>query len=98
LIKSHTADLRFNYASATSAAIGLGLAIGFVAATEMAILADFASGSIGPARMSDFGTNPLILFVVTFLEVSVASILAAFFSARPEGVDTELVSRIRRVK
>jgi len=98
LIKSHTADLRFNYASATSAAIGLGLAIGFVAATEMAILADFASGSIGPARMSDFGTNPLILFAVTFVEVSVASILAAFFSARPEGVDTELVSRIRRVK
>lgn len=98
LIKSHTADLRFNYASATSAAIGLGLAIGFVAATEMAILADFASGSIGPARMSDFGTNPLILFVVTFVEVSVASILAAFFSARPEGVDTELISRIRRVK
>ncbi len=98
MVKSHTVDLRFNYASATSAAIGLGLAIGFVAATEMAVLADFASGSIGPARMSDFGTNPLILFVVTFVEVSVASILAAFFSARPEGVDTELVSSIRRVK
>jgi hypothetical protein len=98
LIKAHTADLRFKYASATSAAIGLGLAIGFVAALEMAILADFASGSIGPARMNEFGINPWLLFAVTFIEVSVASILAAFFSARPEGVDAELVSRIRRVK
>jgi hypothetical protein len=98
MIKSHTADLRFNYASATSAAIGLGLAIGLVAGLEMALLADLTCGSIGPARMNNIGVDPLAVFVVTFVEVSVASILAAFFSARPEGVDTELVSRIRRVK
>lgn len=98
MIKSHTADLRFNYASATSAAIGLGLAIGLVAGLEMALLADLTCGSIGPARMNNIGVDPLSVFVVTFVEVSVASILAAFFSARPEGVDTELVSRIRRVK
>ncbi len=98
MIKSHTADLRFNYASATSAAIGLGIAIGLVAALEMALLADLTGGSIGPARMNTIGVNPLLVFVVTFVEVSSASILAAFFSARPEGVDTELISRIRRVK
>ncbi|MEY4417636.1 MAG: hypothetical protein RIQ88_74 [Actinomycetota bacterium] len=98
LIKSHTADLRFNYASATSAAIALGVGIGLVAATELAILADFASGSIGPKRMSEVGVNPLFIFIVSFIEVSVASVLAAFFSARPEGVDTDLVANLRRLK
>ena len=98
LVKSHTAELRFNYASATTAAISLGLAIGFVAAVEMWILADFASGSIGPGRMSFVGTNPWIVAGVTFVEVSIASILAAFFSARPDGADTELIRRNRAVK
>ena len=98
LIKSHTADLRFSYASATSAAIALGVAIGFVAAVEMWILADFSGGSIGPGRMSVVGANPWLLAGVTFLEVTVASVLAAFFSARPDAADTELIQRTRRIK
>lgn len=93
LVKSHTAELRFNYASATSAAISLGLAIGFVAAVEMWVLADFASGSIGPGRMSLIGANPWIVAGVTFLEVSIAAILAAFFSARPDDADVELIRK-----
>ena len=93
LVKSHTAELRFNYASTTSAAISLGLAIGFVASVEMWILADFASGSIGPGRMSLIGTNPWIVAGVTFLEVSIAAILAAFFSARPDDADVELIRK-----
>ena len=98
LVKSHTADLRFKYASATTSAIALGIGVGFVAAAELAILADFASGSIGPRRMSEIGVNPLFIFVVSFIEVTLASILAAFFSARPEGVDTELLAKLRRLK
>jgi len=35
---------------------------------------------------------------VTFLEVSIASILAAFFSARPDAADTELIRRNAKVK
>jgi hypothetical protein len=93
LVKSHTAELRFNYASTTSAAISLGLAIGFVASVEMWILADFASGSIGPGRMSLIGANPWIVAGVTFLEVSIAAILAAFFSARPDDADVELIRK-----
>lgn len=93
LVKSHTAELRFNYASTTSAAISLGLAIGLVAAVEMWILADFASGSIGPGRMALIGTNPWVVAGVTFLEVSGASILAAFFSARPDAADAELIKK-----
>lgn len=98
LVKSHTAELRFNYASAATAAISLGLAIGFVAAVEMWLLAEFASGSIGPGRMVLVGANPWLVAGVTFAEVSIASILAAFFSARPEGADTELIRRNRAVK
>jgi len=98
LVKSHTAELRFNYASATTAAISLGLAIGFVAAVEMWILADFSGGSIGPGRMSLVGANPWLVAGVTFVEVSIASVLAAFFSARPDGADTELIKKIKAVK
>jgi hypothetical protein len=93
LVKSHTAELRFNYASATTAAISLGLAIGFVAAVQMFILVELASGSIGPGRMSLVGANSWLVAGVTFIEVSIASILAAFFSARPEAADTELIRR-----
>jgi hypothetical protein len=93
LVKSHTAELRFNYASTTSAAISLGLAIGLVAAIEMWILADFASGSIGPSRMSLIGANPWVVAGVTFVEVSIAAILAAFFSARPDEADAELMRK-----
>jgi hypothetical protein len=94
LVKSHTADLRFNYASATTAAISLGLSIGLVAAVEMWLLVELASGSLGPGRMSLVGSNPLLVAGITFAEVSIASVLAAFFSARPDGADTELIKRI----
>jgi hypothetical protein len=98
LVKSHTAELRFNYASNTSAALALGLSIGVVAAVEMFLLADFSGGSIGPGRMSAVGSTAWIVGLVTFVEVSIASILAAFFSARPEALDRELVHKVRRLK
>jgi hypothetical protein len=98
LVKSYTAELRFAYASATSAAISLGLAIGFVSAVQMWFLTELASGSIGPGRMSLVGVNPWLVAGVTFLEVSIASILAAFFSARPDAADTELIRRNAKVK
>jgi hypothetical protein len=98
LVKSHTAELRFNYASNTSAALALGLSIGVVAAVELFLLADFSGGSIGPGRMSVIGANAWLVALVTFIEVSVASILAAFFSARPEALDRELIQKVRRLK
>jgi len=98
LVKSHTAELRFNYASNTSAALALGLSIGVVAAVEMFLLADFSGGSIGPGRMSAVGATAWVVALVTFIEVSIASILAAFFSARPEALDRELVQKVRRLK
>lgn len=98
LVKPFTRELRFNYASTTTAALSLGIGIGLVAALEMLVLAAISSGSIGPERMSQIGINPWLLFAVTFVEVSLISCLAAFFSARTEGVDTELVQRVKRLK
>jgi Family of unknown function (DUF6350) len=98
LVKPYTAQLRFDYASTTGAALALGIGIGLVAALEMLVLALLSSGSIGPERMSQIGINPWLVFLVTFVEVTMMSCLAAFFSARTEGVDTELLSRVKRLK
>jgi hypothetical protein len=48
--------------------------------------------------MASVGATPWLVAIVTFVEVSVASILAAFFSARPEAADRELIQKVRRVK
>jgi hypothetical protein len=98
LVKPYTAQLRFDYASTTGAALALGIGIGLVAALEMLVLALLSSGSIGPERMSQIGINPWLVFLVTLVEVTMMSCLAAFFSARTEGVDTELLSRVKRLK
>jgi len=84
LIRSHTAELRFQFASPLTAALSLGLAIGLVAAVEFGILTWLASGSIGPGRLSTFGVTPWMAALVLFAEVAPVAFLAAFYSARPE--------------
>ncbi len=91
LIKHHADEVRFEFASAWNAAISLGLAIGFVAAIEMGILAAAASGGFGPGRLQTVGVNPLMLMAVVFVETASVSILAAFFSARPDKPDHPLL-------
>jgi hypothetical protein len=90
-IKKHADEIRFEFASAWSAAISLGLSVGLIAAVEMGILAAMASGSAGPGRLETVGVNPFILAAVVFVETSVVSILAAFFSARPDEADHPLL-------
>ena len=84
MIKNHTKELRFHFASAISAAISLGIGVGVVAAVEAALLAWLTSGSLGPGRLQEVGVNPLVLAAVVFAEVAPVSVLAAFYSARPE--------------
>ena len=91
LIKRHADEVRFEFASAWNAAISLGLAIGFVAAVEMGILAAAASGGFGPGRLQTVGINPLMLMAMVFVETASVSILAAFFSARPDKPDHPLL-------
>ncbi len=94
LIRKHADDIRFEFASAWSAAITLGLAIATVAAVEFGLLVMLASGGVGPGRLQVIGTNPLLAAGVLFIEVAAVSILAAFFSARPDKPDHPLVQSL----
>jgi hypothetical protein len=90
LIRRHADEIRFEFASAWSAAITLGLSIAFVAAIEFGLLALLASGGVGPGRLQVIGVNPILVAGVLFIEVALVSILAAFFSARPDAPDHPL--------
>jgi hypothetical protein len=96
LIRRHADAIRFEFASAWSAAITLGLSIAVVSAVEMGLLALLASGGVGPGRLQEIGVNPLLVSGVVFVEVAVVSILAAFFSARPDAPDHPLVQSSRK--
>lgn len=95
-IKKHTGEIRYEYATPISAALALGIAIGLVTAIELGLLALIASGSLGPGRLSDIGVNPWMLALVSFLEVATVATLAAFYSARPEQADHELLINRKR--
>ena len=77
-------EIRFEFASAFSAALSLGLAIAAVATIELTALAFIASGSIGPARLQVVGVNPLVLAGFAFVEFALAAIAAAFITAKPD--------------
>jgi hypothetical protein len=83
LIRKSADEIRFEFATAWSAAISLGLSIAFVTASQMGLLALMASGSAGPGRLSQVGVSPWLVALVVFVEVGVVSTLAAFYSARP---------------
>ena len=82
-IRRSADEIRFEFATAWSAAISLGAAIALVTSLQLAVLAVIASGGAGPGRLSEIGINPYLLMLVSFVEVFVVSTLAAFFSARP---------------
>jgi hypothetical protein len=82
-IRKSADEIRFEFATAWTAAISLGLSIAFVTAAQMGLLALIASGSAGPGRLSQVGVSPWLVAVVVFLEVAVVATLAAFYSARP---------------
>jgi hypothetical protein len=82
-IRRSADEIRFEFATAWSAAISLGAAIASVTSLQLAVLAVIASGGAGPGRLSEIGINPYLLMLVSFVEVFVVSTLAAFFSARP---------------
>ena len=84
MVKGHTKEIRFNFATPLAAAFSLGIGIGVIAAVEGALLALLASGSLGPGRLATFGINPWMLAGVLFLEVAPVAVLAAFYAAKPE--------------
>lgn len=94
-IKKHADRVRFEFATPIAAALALGLSVAFVSAVELTLLGWLASGGFGPGRFGTNGINPLILFAVVFVEVAVVSVLASFFSARPDRPDHPLLAAKR---
>jgi Family of unknown function (DUF6350) len=95
-IRNHAEDVRFEFATPLASALTLGLSIAFVASAELAILAWLASGGFGPGRLAVNGVNPLMIFAVSFVEVAAVSVLASFYSARPDAADHPLLSLNRK--
>lgn len=82
-VKRYSAEARHNFATPLTSAIAMGLAIGFLAATQMALLAVITRMSIGPGRMQDIGADPVWVFVWIFLEVAPIAFAASFYAAKP---------------
>lgn len=97
-VREHAEVMRFEFASAFNAALSLGIGIGLVAGIEMMILNFIAGGAIGPGRLQDFGGNPFIVGLVTFIESAIVATLAAFYSAKPESPDSHLIDKARLPK
>jgi hypothetical protein len=83
MIRKSADEIRFEFATAWSAAISLGASIALVASLQLGFLALIASGGAGPGRLAEVGVNPWLLTLVSFVEVFVVATLAAFYSARP---------------
>ena len=82
-IRRSADEIRFEFATAWSAAVSLGLSIALVTSLQLGLLAVLASGAAGPGRLSLIGINPWLLMLISFIEVFVVATLAAFLSARP---------------
>ena len=92
-IRDYAAEIRFEFASAFSAALSLATSISLVAATELALLTLLASGGAGPGRLQIIGSSPWLVFGVSFALTFVISFLASFFSARPDKPDHPLIMK-----
>ena len=87
MVRKSADEIRFEFATAWSAALSLGFSIALVTSLQLGALAVLASGGAGPGRLSEIGINPWLLMLVSFVEVFVVATLAAFFSARPQESD-----------
>lgn len=92
-IRKYADQIRFEFASALSAAMTLGIGIGVVSALEVLVLNLLAGGSAGPGRLQEVGGNPWLVAGALFVETAVVATLAAFYSAKPEGADYEVITR-----
>jgi len=88
MIRKSADEIRFEFATAWSAAVSLGLSIALVTSLQLGFLGLIASGGAGPGRLSEVGINPWLLMLVSFCEVFVVATLAAFYSARPSEAAT----------
>ena len=75
--------MRWEFATAFSAASVLSAVSALVAAAIAFVLASLASGSLGPGRFVEVGVNPWMFSMVIFLEVLIPVFLVSLVVARP---------------
>jgi hypothetical protein len=92
-VRKYAAEIRFEFASAISAALALSASIALVAATELAILVSLASGAVGPGRLQVVGASPGLVFGVAFAMIFAVAFLASFFSAKPDRADHPIITK-----
>ena len=83
LIRRHSEDMRWEYATRTSAATALALGMATVVAVTVFVLVTLSSGSFGPGRLSAVGANAALVAVVTWLQVFLGSIFAGLLALNP---------------
>jgi hypothetical protein len=83
LIRKHSADMRWEYATRLSAATALALGIATVFAIGAWLVVTLASGSFGPGRLEAVGANAALVALVSWLQVFLGSIFAGLLVLNP---------------
>ncbi len=83
LIRRHSSELRWEYATRASAATALALGTATVAGLTTAILTALASGSFGPGRLESVGAMPIFVALAIWLQVFLGSLFAGFLVLNP---------------
>lgn len=83
LVRKSVADMRWEFATVWGSAISLSLGIAVVAAGQWFLLANLASGAMGPGRLSFVGVDPVSSTLFIFAEVFTFAFLASVIAARP---------------
>ena len=83
LIRNRFEQMRWEYATRFSAAVGYSLTSATLAACGGMVLASWASGGFGPGRLGTVGIEPWIFGLALFIEVLVATFIAGLVVAKP---------------
>jgi hypothetical protein len=83
LVRRHTDEMRWEYATRFSAALAFALTAAAFAAAAVALLGLLATGSFGPGRLQFVGVDVLMWAAVTFVQVAVPSFIAGLVVIKP---------------
>lgn len=83
LVRKSVSDMRWEFATVWGSAISLSLGIAVVASSQWFLLANLASGAMGPGRLGFVGIDPINSTLMIFAEVFIFAFLASVIAARP---------------
>lgn len=83
LIRKHSSELRWEYATRSSAAAALALGVATVCSVLTALIVLAASGSFGPGRLETVGGQPILVALAIWLQVFLGSLFAGLLVLNP---------------